>query len=238
MKNVPRVFIDSELREGAEGILPPAAVHYLTHVMRTNRFLAFNNGDEYEAELTHNSYFILHNSTGRSDPSGKWEFYFAPIKKIEDLIAGIVQMGARVLQPVITERTVARRVNWPRMKKIIIENAEQSGRNSVPELRPPIPFDALDKKGIVYGDERGVSLRGVKRRSNLDEIAVPCGLAMTTATNHAHELRLLVGPEGGFSDAEFDALGRAGAVGVCLAPTILRAEVAAVALAARVIGGE
>jgi 16S rRNA (uracil1498-N3)-methyltransferase len=126
------------------------------------------------------------------------------------LIGAVVQMGAGVLQPVITERTVARHINWDRMKKIIIENAEQSGRNGIPELRPPIPFAELDKRGIVYGDERRAGSDSPQRKCNT----------------------LLVGPEGGFSDAEFAALDEAGATGVSLGPTILRAEVAAAALCA------
>ena len=41
---------------------------------------------------------------------------------------------------------------------------------------------------------------------------------------------LLIGPEGGFSDAEFDALDNASAIGISLGKTILRAEVAAVVI--------
>ncbi|MDR1071096.1 MAG: 16S rRNA (uracil(1498)-N(3))-methyltransferase [Rickettsiales bacterium] len=212
MKNVPRIFIDAPLGVGKTFELTPDQHHYLTRVMRTERFLALGGGTEYEAEIINNSQFIIHNSTPRADPSGKWTFCFAPIKKIEDLVSGVVQCGAGVLAPVITERTAARHVNWERMKKIIIENAEQSGRNSIPELREPVSFAELDKCGLVYGDERKA---GAAR-----EIAAPASV-------------LFVGPEGGFSDAEFDALDAAGAVGVGLGRTILRAEVAAVALCAR-----
>jgi 16S rRNA (uracil1498-N3)-methyltransferase len=186
--------------------------HYLTRVMRTNRFFAFNDGIEYEAEIIGDGLSSIISSTGRADTSGKWTFCFAPIKRIEDLISGVVQMGAGRLQPVLTERTVARHINWNRMRKIVIENCEQSGRSSIPELLPPIPFSGLDKKDLIFGDERKVRNYGVR-----------------VANGNS---KLFIGPEGGFSNAEFAALDSGGAVGVSLGKTILRAEVAAIALCA------
>jgi 16S rRNA (uracil1498-N3)-methyltransferase len=214
MKNIPRIFIGSELSAGAAAPLTAGQLHYLAHVMRTDEFLAFNGGTEYLAVVENKSARILE-PTGRKNPGGKWTFCFAPVKRIEDLISGVVQMGAGVLQPVITERTVVRHINWDRMRRIIVENCEQSGRNSIPDLRPLIAFAELDKKGLIYGDER----QGATAPSK-------------AAPEYKSDLTLLVGPEGGFSDAEFAALDKAGATGVSLGPTILRAEVAAVALCA------
>jgi 16S rRNA (uracil1498-N3)-methyltransferase len=211
---MPRIFIDSELAAGAAAPLTAGQLHYLAHVMRTDKFLAFNGGTEYLAAVGNKSAGILE-ATEHKDPGEKWTFCFAPVKKIEELISGVVQMGAGVLQPVITERTVVRRVNWERMRRVIIENCEQSGRNSVPELRPPIAFAELDKKGVIYGDERQSGTAPSK-----------------SAPEYKSDMTLLVGPEGGFSDAEFAALDKAGATGVSLGATILRAEVAAVALCA------
>ncbi|MDR3208434.1 MAG: 16S rRNA (uracil(1498)-N(3))-methyltransferase [Rickettsiales bacterium] len=224
MKASPRVFIDMPLEVGKQFELSSEQHHYLAHVMRADRFLAFNGGKEYEAEIIGRSRFVIRSSTERRDPSGEWTFCFAPIKRAEDLIAGVVQFGAGILQPVITERTVARRVNWARMRKIIVENCEQSGRGSVPELREPIPFAALDKRTIVYGDERKAA-----EPESAESVRRPA----PPARRGAPELSLMVGPEGGFSDAEFAALDAAGAIGARLGGTILRAEVAAVALCAK-----
>jgi 16S rRNA (uracil1498-N3)-methyltransferase len=222
MKNVPRLFIDEPLEAGKTFPLPAAQHHYLTHVMRTNKFLAFNSGVEYGSEITGNLAFRTASPTLHKDPGGDWTFCFAPIKRMEDLISGIVQMGAGVLQPVITERTTARHINWERMRKIIIESAEQSGRNSLPELRAPIPFADLDKSNLIYGDERKCEVWSMKRE---------VGASGNSALKTSHS-KLLIGPEGGFSDAEFAAFDAAGAAAVSLGRTILRAEVAAVALAA------
>ena len=101
MKNIPRLFINHELATGATFDLARDQNHYLTHVMRTNKFIAFNNGLEFDAEIIDNSKCKILNKTNHIDPSGDFTLYFAPIKKIEDLLSGAVQMGVKVLQPVI-----------------------------------------------------------------------------------------------------------------------------------------
>ena len=116
-------------------------------------------------------------------------------------------MGVARFQPVITARTVAAHINWERMHKIAIEAAEQSNRNSVPEILPAVKFSDLDLSDIVFADERA---------------AYGADMPHT-----AHGTRLMTGPEGGFSDEEFAALDAAGAHGISLGKTILRAELAA-----------
>jgi 16S rRNA (uracil1498-N3)-methyltransferase len=239
MKNVPRVFVDQELSAGARVVLSKDQNHYITHVMRADRFLVFNNGAEWEAEIAvRGSNFVVRRKTNRLDPSSDFVFCFAPIKKAEDLISGVVQMGAGALQPVITEHSVVRNINRDRMKKIIIESAEQSGRNSIPELRPLISFKDLDKKGLIFGDERKSWILGMKEwkgPANADDISKGPSVSALRRGEAGEVLRLLVGPEGGFSEQEFNALDIGGAIGVSLGPLILRAEVAAVALCATTI---
>jgi len=228
MKSVPRVFVDMPLKAGANLPLMPDQAHYLTRVMRADKFLAFNDGAEFECRAGRDRFKVV-KATGRADPSGEWTMYFAPIKKTEDLVSAVVQLGAGRLVPIITERTVARNVNWGRVRRVIIEATEQSGRNSLPELAPPVKFDEVDWKGVVFGDERQTKVESGVLRVELKQ----AGKSQLSTLNTP----LLVGPEGGFSEGEFKALDMAGAVGVSLGATILRAEVAAVALAAKYAGG-
>ena len=155
--------------------------------------------------------------TDHLDSSNDITFCFAPIKKTDDMINMVTQMGVAKLQPVITDRVVAHHVNWKRIEKILIEASEQSNRNSVPELLPPIKFADLDKNGLVLADERA-AYGGECYVGDLPD----------TCT-------VFVGLEGGFSDNEFDALDKSGAIGISLGKTILRAEVAAVAILAKLI---
>ena len=208
MKNVPRIFIENNIKAGM--IIPAArdVSHYLTRVMRTNDFLAFNDGVEYHAHLSDDGKnIIISDATVHTDPSGNLTLMFAPIKRTDDLVNMATQLGVRRLQPVITKRTVASHINWDRMRKIAIEAAEQSNRNSVPEILPPVKFSDLDLSHVVFADERAAYGREMQ--------------------NDVHADAVLVGPEGGFSDEEFAALDAAGACGVSLGTTILRAELAA-----------
>ncbi|MDR2770000.1 MAG: 16S rRNA (uracil(1498)-N(3))-methyltransferase [Rickettsiales bacterium] len=217
MRNQPRLFINGDLHAGASGPLDALQLHYLTRVMRTDKFLAFGGGLEFFASVRGGD-FVIGDSTGRADPSGKWTFCFAPIKRVEDLVSFITQMGVGVLQPVITERTEARNVNWGRMRKIMIEAAEQSGRSSIPALRLPMSFTDLPKSGLIYGDERA---------------PVDPWRGVLSFRSFPGPLRFLIGPEGGFSPSEFESLDSGDATGVSLGSTILRAEVAAIALCSK-----
>jgi len=222
MKNTPRLYIDAPMSAGVEVALTATQRHYLAHVMRCKRFLAFCGGAEYEAEMApHLPKAKIIRPTKRKDTRGGWTLCFAPIKRVDELASAATQLGAKALQPVITDYTVAHHVNWERVKRVIIEAAEQSGLNSLPELMNPVAFVKLDKKGVFYGDERAAHGK-----------AKSCKIK---AAPKSGDCRLLVGPEGGFSKNEFAALEEAGAIGVPLGRTILRSEVAAVALAARIL---
>ncbi len=220
MKNIPRIFINESLQNGT--IIPANKdiVHYLTRVMRTDTCLVFGNGNEYNAKLTDDKKsLIIGNQTNHTDPSGNITLMFAPIKRTDDLINMATQMGVHAFQPVITDRTNANHINWERMQKIAIEAAEQSNRNTVPKIYTPIRFADLDLKNTVFADER-----------------VAYG---HNTNNRAGDIKsILIGPEGGFSDSEFTALDNAGAVGISLGKTILRAELAsAIAIAKVTLNG-
>ena len=153
MRNIPRIYLNAKLASGAVIELPVDTAHYLTRVMRIPigaEFLVFNNGAEFMAELTEKKdskksafYARISKSSGRADPSNNLTLAFAPIKqaRLEEMMNMAAQMGVARLQPVITERTVANRINWERIGKIITEAAEQSGRNSIPEILPAQKFD-------------------------------------------------------------------------------------------------
>ena len=180
--------------------------------------MVFGRGDEYNARLSDdNKFLIIGTKTKHTDPSNNITLMFAPIKRTDDLLNMATQLGVAKFQPVITDRTTAHHVNWERMKKIVIEAAEQSNRNSVPEILSPIKFSNLDLSHVVFADERAA----YGKKSD-------CEIKNITA--------ILVGPEGGFSDAEFFALDAAGACGISLGATILRAELAAAIAISKILG--
>ena len=217
MQNIPRIFINEKLEPGKSVVIDKDVVHYLRRVMRRDDCLVFNNGDEYSAKLSvDNNNMIIGEKTDHIDPSNDLMLYFAPIKKTDELVNMATQMGVGTFVPVITNRTVAGHINWGRIRKIMIEACEQSNRNSVPQLMEPVKFDDLDLSGLIVADERFAH-----GKENTDK--------------KISGKRLLIGPEGGFSPAEFEKMDKAGVLGLSLGKTILRAETAATVAITKVL---
>jgi 16S rRNA (uracil1498-N3)-methyltransferase len=141
---------------------------------------------------------------------------FAPLKRdATDLVAEkATELGVSALMPVITERTVAARVNLERMEAIAISSAEQCERFSVPRVTPPVPLAAL----LTNWPAGRMLVAAVERRA----APPPAPLAGQPGG-------LLVGPEGGFTEAELALLGRHPlGLAAGLGPRILRAETATI----------
>lgn len=215
MKNIPRIFVGDDVTENSVIPAPADVAHYLNNVMRRRDCLVFGGGREYCAQLSDDKkHLVIGAQTAHRDPSGDVTLFFAPIKRTDDLINMATQMGVAAFQPVITNRTTAHHINWTRMEKIAREAAEQSNRNSVPKIFPEIKLADIDLHGMVFADERA---------------AYGADLPATPKSD-----RVLIGPEGGFSDDEFSRLDAAGARGISLGKTILRAELAAAIALAQV----
>src|ERR1700704_3214301 len=165
-----RLFVEAPLAAGAKLTPSEGQAHYLLHVMRSRvgSYVLLFNGHDGEwrariADVTRRSCTLTceTQSEAQADVPDLW-LAFAPIKKIpaDYLAQKATELGAKVLQPVITNRTVARRVNLERMRANTIEAAEQSGRLSVPEIREPVALDALlrswpGERRLLFCDEGG-----------------------------------------------------------------------------------
>ncbi len=225
-----RLFVEAPLAAGAKLTPSEAQAHYLLHVMRSragDHVLLFNgtNGEWRAriAEVTRRSCTLTceTQSEAQADVPDLW-LVFAPIKKIpaDYLAQKATELGVRLLQPVITNRTVARRVNLERMRANAIEAAEQSGRLSVPQIREPIALDALLRswptgRRLLFCDEGGD--------------AAPIAKALDQEREQA-QWGILTGPEGGFDPQERESIRRCSFVlPVTLGPRIMRADTAALA---------
>lgn len=143
---------------------------------------------------------------------------FAPVKRAQTdwLVEKATELGVARLLPVMTERTVAERVRLERLEAIAIEAAEQCGRTRLPEIAEPVTLarflGARDgSRTLYFADEER------------DGIPAADGFRAGPAV-------ILVGPEGGFTDGERQAIRSAdNSVAISLGPRILRAETAALA---------
>ena len=71
------------------------------------------------------------------------DYLFAPLKRsrLDYMVQKAVEMGVARLRPVLTQRTIAERVNLDRMRANAIEAAEQCGVLRVPDVIEPITLD-------------------------------------------------------------------------------------------------
>lgn len=139
----------------------------------------------------------------------------ALIKKdnFELILQKAVELGATHIIPIISERSEKKGLNLERAERIAIEATEQSGRVDVPLVDAPISFEAALAKLGSTKKILGFESTG----STFDAQAFARG-----------DLALFIGPEGGWTEHEIDALQTAGRV-MQLPTFILRAETAAIA---------
>ena len=134
-------------------------------------------------------------------------------------------MGAGTLRPVVTRRTQVARLNAERLEANAIEAAEQCGAVWTPEV---LPLEPLDRALSAWPAGRPLIF--------CDEAAPAAGPLDALAEAKAGDgAGLLIGPEGGFDEAERAAILRVPRVlRLSLGPRVLRADTAAVAALALV----
>src|SRR5690606_30390408 len=133
-----------------------------------------------------------------------------------------VEMGAGIIQPVMTQYTQINRLKTERLAANAIEAAEQCEVLSVPEIAPEISLDRL----LAEWTE----VHGTRKLVFADESAASASPLETLQDLRDEKIGLLVGPEGGFSPQEREKLhGLDFVVPISLGPRILRADTAAVA---------
>jgi 16S rRNA (uracil1498-N3)-methyltransferase len=229
-----RLFVKSKLHAGAEIALEPEQAHYLRNVLRLNQgdaILLFNGADgEWCATLTEAGkkkvLARVAHQTRAQEEGPDLHYLFAPLKRarLDYMAQKATEMGASVLRPVITRRTVAERIKTERLTANAIEAAEQCGILRVPEVWEPTPLgkvlDGWDAaRLLIFADE-----------------AAPTASPLAALAAHGPgPLALLIGPEGGFEPEERAALlAKPFVVPISLGPRVMRADTAAVAALALV----
>jgi 16S rRNA (uracil1498-N3)-methyltransferase len=223
--SLPRLYVDRALSEGASIILEGPQAHYLAAVMRLgagDRVKLFDDRTgEWLAMIEESGRKRVTLRVGerlreREAVPDLW-LLFAPIKRgrIDWLIEKATELGVARLVPVITRRTIVERINRERLLAHAVEAAEQCERTALPELAEAEKLDPLlagwpAGRALLFADEAGGT-----------------ALAEAAASGPA---AILIGPEGGFTDEEREAIRSVpAACAVSLGPRILRADTAAVA---------
>ena len=226
-KSAPRLFVTQELAAGAGLTIEGPQAHYLARVMRVAAgdtvVLCDDLTGEWAARVT---------SADKRSVSLVAETMLRPREQVPDftLCAALLkkdrfdlvlekacELGVRTIQPVLTRRCVADKLNLERARSILIEAAEQCARTALPELLAPVKLDVLLKGwpescALFFADENGG-----------ENAAQQFG-------KHVGSAALLTGPEGGFDEAERAAVRAVpSARAITLGPRVLRGETAAIA---------
>lgn len=225
MKPSQRLFVTSKLSEGARIVIDTNQSHYLANVMRLplgGEVLVFNGADgEWSTHLVTASkkggvLNCIAQTRIQEILPNLW-LLFAPVKgdRTDFIVEKATELGAAGIIPVITERTIVRKVNLERLQARCVEAAEQCGRLSVPVVMAVQPLSAFyakpaDDDILLFADEAG------------DSVSVAEALKIKPS-----KVALLTGPEGGFTPSERDKLRACDHVrAVSLGPRILRADTA------------
>jgi 16S rRNA (uracil1498-N3)-methyltransferase len=224
-----RLFLDQPIAAGASLPLDKAQSNYLLNVLRMGEgaeVLVFNGRDgEWRAVLRQPSKKLaaleLAEQTRPQPAPSDLVYCFAPLKtgRLDYIVQKAVEMGAGVLQPVMTHHTQVAKFNAGRMAANAVEAAEQCGILAIPECREPVKFDRLladwdPGRRLIFCDEDA---------STNNPLAILQSLK-------PEKTGVIIGPEGGFSDAERAQLHALPFVtAIPLGPRILRADTAAVA---------
>jgi len=229
---IARIFIDQPLGKDNLIALPAEAAHHVARVLRlrvNDPLRLFNGrGGEFGARVE---------SAAKSAVHVRVETYY-PIERESPLTIALVQgisrgermdftlqkaveLGVSAIVPVLTQRSTVRLeaersgrrlAHW---REVIISACEQSGRNQIPPIEPIQPL----AQWLAHAPPGLRLLLAPETTQTLS----------TLTTKPTGPVTLLVGPEGGFSAQESQALVTAGCLPVRFGPRVLRTETAALA---------
>ncbi|MHB2026107.1 MAG: RsmE family RNA methyltransferase [Elusimicrobiota bacterium] len=139
------------------------------------------------------------------------------------------ELGVWAFSPLLTQRTLipetAAEKKMERSSRVIMAAAKQCGVSRLPELRPPEHFrDAVRSRQDSISLLAWEALPGVCAASVLRP-----ALERAVQARKPADIRVFIGPEGGWADEEVELAEAEGALLFGLGPSVLRAETASLA---------
>jgi 16S rRNA (uracil1498-N3)-methyltransferase len=229
-KNLIRLYAPQEAPvTGGQCALSERQLHYLRNVMRCNpgdtvRVFDGTNGEWLAKleEINKKSAVVSFVEKIREQAHVPDIHVLAsPVKKdaLDFMVEKASELGAKAFFPVTCERTVINRINEDRLQTIAVEAAEQCERLDIMRVQP---LQSLKSLLETWHLER-------KLFFCIERSAAPMILARLQSDTFRPPLAVLIGPEGGFTDAETEMLTAMASVEpVSLGGRILRAETALV----------
>ena len=198
MSNI-RLFFPESLSINLKAKLDKSQSHYLNKVMRlkvNETFSLFNQSGEWEAKIKEilNGIvkFNITNQLRQKENSKEIWLAFSPIKSnyFNFMLQKATELGVTKFIPIITDRTIVRKINYERVKKIIIEASEQSNRLTIPDIEKAQNLKFFLEKNnnnvnMIFGD---INTKNQKLDSKIKKESKP--------------ICIIIGPEGDFTENE------------------------------------
>jgi 16S rRNA (uracil1498-N3)-methyltransferase len=146
--------------------------------------------------------------------------------KMDEVVRDAVMLGAAAIQPLVTKRTettvaaILRGARIERWQRVVLASVKQSRRAVLPEVRTPLTLE-------TYFDEPPSALRVMLVEPSAD--AHPEPMTALRQDPVPADASLIVGPEGGWTEAEWTEARRRGIRLLTLGPRTLRADAVPVA---------
>ena len=224
MSNI-RLFFPESLSLNLTAKLDKSQSHYVNKVMRikvNKTFSLFNSGGEWEAkvkEITKGIVeFIATKQLRHRENSKEIWLAFSPIKSnyFNFMIQKATELGVTKFLPIIFDRTIVRKINNERLKKIIIEASEQSNRINIPSIEKAQNLKNFLSKYKNKIDLIFTDLNTENKKLDIKKVKnIP--------------ICIIIGPEGDFSEKERKKLLTfEGIKPIKINENILRSETAAI----------
>jgi 16S rRNA (uracil1498-N3)-methyltransferase len=229
MSRTPRIFVHTPLAARQRLTFEGEAAAHLGRVLRVRPgeavVLFDGSGPEFDGEVVNANRRTVELAVGaerEADRESPLELVLLQglcrNERMDWVVRKATELGVTAIRPVLAERSVVkleparaagRIEHW---RAIAISACEQCGRNTLPDILPPLPVTTTLS---AHAGATGVLL----------DPEAPGGV---DRLQHAKgPLCLLVGPEGGLDERERAAARAAGYAGIRLGPRILRTETAA-----------
>jgi|HigsolmetaAR201D_1030396.scaffolds.fasta_scaffold01646_13 16S rRNA (uracil1498-N3)-methyltransferase len=262
--NTYRFFVDAEAFQGRQVVIEDSdLIHQFTSVLRLRGgeqvLLLDNSGWQYVVQLDsleRNRVIgtVERKQLAEGEPRTKLTLYVALVRseRFEWILQKGTEIGVSAIVPLICERSTIADADelserkQERWRRIVREAAEQSRRGKLPRLAPPVFFptacDQAVRRGqaLLLWEGTGVApLRQVLQRTVLRSASTPLDEApdqpSSTAQASPFSIALFSGPEGGFTNSEFETAVHYGMIAVTLGPRTLRAETAPLVAATAIL---
>ena len=230
-KSKTRLFIEKQISQNLMIYIKEKQHHFLKNVLRVNLNDEINVFDGITGEWRSQVISISKDKTALKIEKKIREFetqpdiwlIFAPIKlfRLNIIIQKAVELGVSKFVPCKTEFSNFDKLNYKNLELNAIEAAQQCERLDVPKIEKIINLETIikelpDDRALVFCDESDTNLPSI-----YDELRLNL--------NNYSKWSVIIGPEGGFSNAERELLKKQkNLIRVTLGSRILRSDTAAI----------